>query len=236
MKKNIIITGASNGIGFETALELAKDENNTIIAIGRSLDNLKRLHTIAKQLNPAAQILPVQFDIFSGDYEQGLIPFLTQKVGKIAILINNAGTLINKPFMQQSAEDWYAMFESNVLGHVKMIQAIVPFMEKDAHILNIGSMSGFQGSEKFAGLRSYGASKSALHSLTEILAVELKEYGIHVNALALGSVQTDMLEKSMPGTTAGAMAFEMGKYIADFAMQAGKLMNGKVIPVALTTV
>ena len=63
MKKNIIITGASNGIGFETALELAKDENNTIIAIGRSLANLKRLHTIAKQLNPAAQILPVQFDI-----------------------------------------------------------------------------------------------------------------------------------------------------------------------------
>ena len=114
MKKNIIITGASNGIGFETALELSKDENNTIIAIGRSLENLKRLHTIAKQLNPAAQILPVQFDIFSGDYEQGLIPFLTQKVGKIAILINNAGTLINKPFMQQSAEDWYAMFESNV--------------------------------------------------------------------------------------------------------------------------
>jgi NAD(P)-dependent dehydrogenase (short-subunit alcohol dehydrogenase family) len=97
-------------------------------------------------------------------------------------------------------------------------------------------MSGFQGSEKFAGLSSYGASKSALHSLTESLALELKVQDIHVNALALGSVQTDMLEIAMPGTNAGAMAFEMGKYIADFALHAGKLINGKVIPVALTTV
>lgn len=235
MKKNIIITGASNGIGFETALELSKDENNFIVAIGRSLENLKRLHTIGKQLNPDCQILPVQFDIVSGDYEQGLIPFLAQKVGKINILINNAGTLINKPFLEHSAEDFYSMFESNVLGHVKMIQTIVPIMEKDAHILNIGSMSGFQGSEKFTGLSAYAASKSALHSLTECLAVELKEHSIHVNALALGSVQTDMLEQSMPGISAGIMAFEMGKYIADFALHSGKVMNGKVIPVALTT-
>ncbi len=232
---NIIITGASSGIGFETALELTKVDHHVVIAIARSAEKLKKLHQIAKELNPNCQLLPVQFDIVSGDYEQGLLPFLTQKAGPISIIINNAGKLINKPFLEQTDEDWYSMFESNLLGHVKMIKHLLPMMANPSHIVNIGSMGGYLGSSKFNGLSSYSASKAALHNLTECLAEELKDKGIKVNALALGSAQTEMLEEAFPGYESPVLAFEMGKYVADFALTGSKFFNGKVLPVAGST-
>ena len=96
-------------------------------------------------------------------------------------------------------------------------------------------MGGFQGSAKFAGLSAYSASKAALHNFTECLAEELKEKKISVNCLALGSAQTEMLEKAFPGYESPVMAFEMGKYIADFALTGHKFFNGKILPVAVTT-
>jgi NAD(P)-dependent dehydrogenase (short-subunit alcohol dehydrogenase family) len=108
-------------------------------------------------------------------------------------------------------------------------------MQSPSHIVNIGSMGGFQGSAKFAGLSAYSASKAALHNFTECLAEELKERKISVNCLALGSAQTEMLEKAFPGYESPVMAFEMGKYIADFALTGHKFFNGKVLPVAVTT-
>jgi len=96
-------------------------------------------------------------------------------------------------------------------------------------------MGGFQGSVKFPGLSAYSSSKSALHTLTECLAYELAETGIKVNCLALGSAQTEMLEQAFPGYESPVMAFEMGKYIADFARTGHKFFNGKTLPVAVTT-
>ncbi len=232
---NIIISGASSGIGFEAALELIRDQTNTVITIARSAENLQRLYTIAKDLNPDARLIPAQFDIVKGDYEQGLIPFVQQKLSGIDILINNAGQLINKPFSQQNEDDWYTMFEANVLGHVRMIKALLPLFNSPAHIVNIGSMGGFQGSSKFPGLASYSASKSALHTLSECLAEEFKEQQIKVNCLALGSAQTEMFEKAFPGYESPVLAFEMGKYVADFALSGHKYFNGKVLPVAVDT-
>lgn len=233
---NILITGASSGIGFEAALEWIRDSNHTVVAIARNIDKLKRLHQIAKDLNPDANLIPVQFDIVTSDYEQGLIPFLQLKLnGKIDILVNNAGELINTPFLQQTDADWYQMFESNVMGHVRMTRNLVDLMNENAHILNISTMGAFQGSSKFPGLSSYSATKAALCNLTELLAVELMDRKIACNCLALGSAQTEMLEKSMPGYESPIMAFEMGKYVADFALTGHKFFNGKILPVALIT-
>src|SRR5581483_7914106 len=105
--------------------------------------------------------------------------------------------------------------QSNFIGHVRIIQNLLPLMPANAHIVNIGSMGGFQGSSKFPGLSAYSASKAALHNLTECLAQEFIDLGIKVNCLALGSAQTEMLEKAFPGYESPVMAFEMGKYIAD---------------------
>ncbi|WP_222536066.1 SDR family NAD(P)-dependent oxidoreductase [Pedobacter polysacchareus] len=231
---NIVLTGASSGIGFEAALEFSNYKANKIVCIARSADKLRKLLEIARSINPDCVLLPVEFDIVNDDYAV-LLPFLEERLGTVDILINNAGSLIKKPFLETSKEDLYQMFESNVLGHFNMIQNLLPLMTAGSHIVNIGSMGGFQGSVKFPGLAAYSSSKSALHTLTECLAFELAETGIKVNCLALGSAQTEMLEQAFPGYQSPVMAFEMGKYVADFAKTGHKFFNGKVIPVAVTT-
>ncbi|RLJ79948.1 SDR family oxidoreductase [Pedobacter alluvionis] len=231
---NIIITGASSGIGFETALEFSLHKENKIVAIARSADKLRKLLEIAKGINPDCTFLPVEFDIVNDDYT-ALIPFLKERLGTIDILINNAGALINKPFLETTENDLGEMLQSNVISHFRMIQHILPLMQSGSHIVNIGSMGGFQGSVKFPGLSAYSASKAALHTLTECLAFELAETGIKINCLALGSAQTEMLEAAFPGYQSPVMAFEMGKYVADFAKTGHKFFNGKILPVAVTT-
>lgn len=232
---NILITGASNGVGFEAVLELILKSENKVIALARSADKLSRLLEIAKGLNPDCALFPVQFDLLNDDIEQGLKPFIAQQFGQLDILINNAGNLEVKPFEQSTEVDFVDMLQSNFLNHVRLIQGLLPLMQTPSHIVNIGSMGGFQGSAKFVGLSAYSASKAALHNFTECLAEELKEKKIHVNCLALGSAQTEMLEKAFPGYQSPVMAFEMGKYIADFALSGHKFFNGKVLPVAVTT-
>jgi NAD(P)-dependent dehydrogenase (short-subunit alcohol dehydrogenase family) len=231
--KNIVITGASSGIGFEAAIELAV-KGNHVIALARSKDKLKNLNQIVKSLNPDAQFFAVEFDILNDD-EETLTAFVNQRFEKIDILINNAGALINKPFKELTEFDMAEMYQSNVLGHFRMIKALLPLMNINSHIVNIGSMGGFQGSAKFNGLAAYSASKAALHILTECLAQELVEDKISVNCLALGSAQTEMLEKAFPGYQSPVAAFEMGKYIADFALTGHRFFNGKILPVAMVT-
>ena len=232
---NIIITGASSGVGFEAVLELILTGKHQIIALARSENKLSRLLEIARGLNPDCVLYPVAFDIVHDDYD-GLKQFIAARFeNKIDVLVNNAGVLINKPFTELLETDFVEMLQSNYIGHVRIIQALIPMMNQGSHILNIGSMGGFQGSAKFSGLSAYSASKAALHILTECLAQELSEQQIKVNCLALGSAQTEMLEKAFPGYESPVMAFEMGKYIADFALTGHKFFNGKILPVALST-
>ena len=232
---NIIITGASSGVGFEAVLELILTNKHKVVALARSEDKLSRLLEIAKGLNPDCVLYPVAFDIVHDDYHD-LLQFINSHLdGKVDILINNAGVLINKPFTELLETDLVEMLQSNFIGHVRIIQSLLPLMPAGCHIVNIGSMGGFQGSAKFLGLSAYSASKAALHTLTECLAQELTEQQIKVNCLALGSAQTEMLERAFPGYESPVMAFEMGKYIADFALTGHRFFNGKVLPVAVTT-
>ena len=231
---NIIITGASSGVGFEAVLELMLSGKHQVIALARSEDKLGRLLEIALGLNPDCVLYPVAFDIVHDDYHS-LQEFISSRFGNVVdVLINNAGVLINKPFSKLLESDFVEMLQSNYIGHVRIIQALLPLMPAGSHILNIGSMGGFQGSAKFSGLSAYSASKAALHTLTECLAQELAPKQIKVNCLALGSAQTEMLEKAFPGYESPVMAFEMGKYIADFAVTGHKFFNGKILPVALS--
>jgi len=232
---NIIITGASSGVGFEAVIELLATGKHKVIALARTQQKLEKLAEISLSLNPDAVIYPIVFDIVHDDYADLQQFIKTHFDGTVDALINNAGALINKPFTELLETDFVEMLQSNYLGHVRIIQSLHQFMPSGSHILNIGSMGGFPGSSKFAGLAAYSASKAALHTLTECLAQEFVEKGIAVNCLALGSAQTEMLEKAFPGYQSPVMAFEMGKYIADFALTGHKFFNGKILPVALTT-
>ncbi|TDS14056.1 SDR family NAD(P)-dependent oxidoreductase [Sphingobacterium paludis] len=233
---NIIITGASSGIGFEAVLDLTANKDNHVIALARSADKLRKLHEIASSLNPdGGKLYPAKFDIVYDDYVGSLVPYISSKFDSVDILINNAGVLLNKPFLETSLEEFGQVLQTNLLGTVNMIKHVAPLMKSGGHIVNIGSMGGFQGSSKFPGLSAYSASKGALAVLTECLAEELKPQGIKVNCLALGSAQTEMFEAAFPGVEAGTLAFEMGRYVAEFAENGHKYYNGKVLPVANTT-
>ncbi len=232
---NIVITGASSGVGYEAALELIADTDNSVIALARSEDKLQLLSETALSQNPVCNLFTTAFDIIHGDYTDELVPFITACIGKVDVLINNAGALVSKPFEEVTQLDFAEMLQSNLLGHVKMIQSLLPLMKKGAHIVNIGSMGGYQGSVKFPGLAAYSASKAALHALTECLASELEDRNIKINCLALGSAQTEMLEKAFPGYLSPVKAVEMGKFIANFALTGHRVFNGKILPVSVTT-
>ncbi len=229
----ILLTGASKGIGFETALALTK-MGHRVVAIARSSKGLATLQEGAQAHSAGVDLHILPFDIVHGDYDNELVP-LVGNLGPVDALINNAGLLINKSFEETLISDFSAMLESNLLGHVRMIQHMLPLMQHNSHIVNIGSMGGFQGSVKFPGLAAYSASKAAMHALTECLAMELEDKAIKINCLALGSAQTEMLANAFPQYESPVTAQQMGAYIAQFALTGHRLFNGKVLPVAVTT-
>ena len=225
--KTILLTGASKGIGFETAKQCAQ-LGHTVFAIARSSAGLSQL--VEQTVN--GKIIPIEMDITNPkDY-----PVLEQTLAhttQLHGLINNAGLLINNSFFDSTLDDWRNQFEVNVFGVIRLIQSLKLKLGEGSHIVNIGSMGGFQGSDKFPGLSGYSASKGALAILSECLNVELANLGISVNCLALGAVQTDMLAQAFPGYKAPTNAETMAQFISNFVLNGHSLISGKIIPVAL---
>jgi short-subunit dehydrogenase len=229
---NIIITGASKGIGAELVKILCKHKGNQVFAISRSSDGLRKLQSECLKANSDAKLATAEFDLSHFEF----YPFLLQKIELFFrhcdILINNAGKLVNKPFQKTDIVDFDEIFNVNVKSVFLLTQLVLPLMGSGGHIVNIGSLGGIQGTKKYTGLSAYSASKGALSVLTEALAEELKERDIKVNCLALGSVQTEMFEKAFPGAKALLSSHQMAQFIADFAGTGNKFFNGKVIPVS----
>lgn len=161
--------------------------------------------------------------------------FIKKKWKHVDIVINNAGQLLNKPFAETSILDFTKVYQTNVFGVAEMTRTTLPFINKNGHVLTISSMGGIQGSTKFPGLAAYSSSKGAVITLTELLAEEYKETGPQFNVLALGAVQTEMLEEAFPGYEAPTTAIEMAEYIVDFSLNGNKFYNGKVLQVSNST-
>lgn len=231
---NIIVTGASRGLGYEAVIRLSEVSEHRILALARTEEQLQQLQHVCSNMNPHTPVSILKFDVLNDNYRMLATAVEKELEGEIDLLINNAGEMINKPFGDLSDADFEALWRGNFLGPVKMIRSLLHYMNPGAHVLNIGSMGGFQGSIKFPGLAAYSASKAALHNLTECLAEELKDKNIRFNCLALGSAQTEMLEQAFPGYESPVSAGEMGSFIADFAVNGQRFFNGKVIPVAVT--
>lgn len=143
--------------------------------------------------------------------------------------------LVNRPFADTTIEDIQETISTNYLAPSLLIKALLPHLTSGAHVVNIASMGGFQGSAKFAGLSAYSAAKGAIAILTECLAEEYKGSGFRFNCLAFGAVNTEMFQQAFPGHTAPLEAADMGKFVADFALNQARYFNGKVIPVSSTT-
>ncbi len=231
---NIVITGASRGIGFATALALASNGNHNIVAIARSEDGLAKLKSQLPHDSPS-QLSTLSFDLAKKDYSTLVNDIDKILNGQVDVLINNAGYLINKSFLELSDEDWQLMFDINVIAIARLSKALYPLLRKSktAHIVNIGSMGGVQGTEKFAGLSAYSTSKGAVNTLTEVMAKEFENDNIKVNCINPGAVQTEMLAQAFPGYQADVLPQDIGKYIATFAVSGHTVMNGRLHEVSL---
>lgn len=231
---NIIVTGASKGIGYETVKALSRYRQNHIVAISRNGKALKELVADCQRQNAEARVTPYEFDLTQHEYYPFLVQRLETFVKSCEVLVNNAGKLVNRPFGDFTQEDFDDTINVNLKSPFFLIQALLPLFSRGAHIVNISSMGGVQGSRKFPGLAAYSASKGGLAILTEVLAEELAEREIRVNCLAIGAVQTEMFAKAFPGAKALQNPAQMAAYIADFAVNGSKYFNGKVLPVSIS--
>jgi len=223
--KNIIITGTSRGIGFELALQYA-NAGHQVLAISRKTP---------QELIDNPNITCLSIDISVEEEMQEIDNFISSTWKKVDILINNAGSLINKPFSQLSQKDFESVYKVNVFGVANLTRTCLPYMPKGSHVVSVSSMGGIQGSMKFPGLAAYSSSKGAIITLSELLAEEYKEQGIAFNVLALGAVNTEMLQEAFPGYEAPISPKEMADYIFNFALTGNKFYNGKVLQVSSST-
>ena len=234
-KRYIMVTGAGSGIGRALCRRLAIDGSNVLIALSRNSGHLETLKGELREF--PAEVFILTFDLVSGDYDS-----LYKEVRKISntidILVNNAGLLISKTFEETTMDDWRHIYEVNLFSAVNLVKTLLPLMENHktlAHIVNISSMGGVQGSMKFPGLSAYSTSKAAMIGLTEVMAVEFIGKNIHVNCVALGSVQTEMFNKAFPGMKAGAQKEDVAEMLAEFCLKSSSIFNGKLISVSIST-
>jgi short-subunit dehydrogenase len=224
--KYVVITGTSRGIGFELA-QIFANQNHKVLAVSRNTETLQAINH--------KNITVISVDISKDIEIEKVADFISLEWKKVDILINNAGKLINKPFAKLNTEDFLVSYQVNVFGVAALTKSLLPFMPKKSHVVTISSMGGIQGSMKFSGLAAYSSAKGAVITLSELLAEEYKENEISFNVLALGAVQTEMLQEAFPDYKAPVSANEMANYIYNFALTGNHFYNGKVLEVSSTT-
>jgi len=226
MNKNIVITGTSRGIGFELA-QLFANQGHQVLALSRNTETINAINH--KNIKTLATDLSLEKDI------QSVANFINENWKKVDVLIHNAGLLVNKPFTDLNNNDFLKVYQVNVFAVANLTRLLIPFLSEGSHVVIVSSMGGIQGSMKFPGLAAYSSAKGAVITLSELLAEEYKEQKIAFNVLALGAVQTEMLEEAFPGYIAPLSAKDMANYIFDFSLNGNKYYNGKVLQVSSST-
>jgi len=224
--KNIVITGTSRGIGFELAKQLASQGHN-VLALSRNMKSIEEL--VSNKVHGFSFDITKQNDIDKAE------EYIRTTFKKVDIIIHNAGILIAKPLAMLNIQDFEEVYKVNVFGVAMLTKALVNYMPLNSHVVTISSIGGVQGSIKFPGLAAYSSSKGAVITLSELLAEEYKEQKIAFNVLALGAVQTEMLQQAFPDFKANIQAYEMADYIKNFALTGHKFYNGKVLEVSNST-
>lgn len=234
---NILLTGSSRGIGASLASAFT-EAGHRVLLVSRNINSLNRVSDRCNEEAGEILAFPLPFDLSDlADLEEEFVSRIREHTDTIDALFNNAGQLINKPFHQVPIRDARHLFEVNFFVPAQLVRICLPFMSKSSlkHIVNVTSMAGYQGSKKFNGLSYYSASKAALGSLTECLSEEYMEDGISVNALSIGSVQTEMLAEAFPGLKAPLEPAQMAEFMKWFTLEGSKYFNGKILPVSLAT-
>ncbi len=184
MTQTILITGASAGFGRAFALEALRLGHN-VVATARAVERVADLAALAP-----GRVLPLALDVDRPETFADAVRAVTDRFGGIDVLINNAGYGLVGALEETSAEEWQALFRTNLFGAVEMTRAVLPVMRTQGRgaIVNISSMGGQMS---WAGFSTYSAAKFALEGLSEALADEVKAFGIQVMIVEPGAFRTD---------------------------------------------
>ncbi len=183
-----LVTGASRGIGHEIALMLCRHQFDVVVAS----PEVEKNEEVAEEIRQCGgTTMTLDLDVSNRDsVKQGVGAVMTQ-MGRIDVLVNNAGITRDALSMRMKPEDWDRVIQINLTGAFNMAQAVIPAMMKErwGRIINIASVVGEMGN---VGQANYVSSKAGLIGLTKCLAQELASRNITVNAIAPGYIETDM--------------------------------------------
>lgn len=189
MKKTIIVTGASRGIGAAIVKMLAKEDYNIVLNYNKSEEIAKKMQEEFTKQGKNVEIFKA--DVSKREEVKKLIEFTINKFKKIDVLINNAGISQTRLFTDITDEDWNNMLNVNLNSVFYMTQEVLPYMihEKEGCIINISSIWGITGA---ACETHYSVAKAGVDAMTKSLAKELGPSNIRVNSIAPGIIDTDM--------------------------------------------
>lgn len=205
--KVAIVTGARRGMGKSHALTLAKAGAKVVVSDISQEECEKVVEEIKKQ---KGQAMAVKCDVSQRAEVEEMVRKTVDEFGRVDILVNNAGICQFKPFLDLTEEEWDRTININLKGYFLCAQACAKEMvkQKSGVIVNIASIAMGQVGVGFPTLAHYCASKGGIVGMTETLALELAPYGIRVNAISPGAIETPMIDplKSDPKTMEGTLA------------------------------
>ncbi|HEX7737725.1 MAG TPA: SDR family oxidoreductase [Ktedonobacteraceae bacterium] len=226
-KKVIIVTGAGSGVGRATALRFAQ-AGGRLALFGRTQETLA---ATANAIHDASgEALVIAGDVAREEDVRTLFARVHEVYGRVDILINCAGMVAVKSFLEMDSATWDHVLNVNLRGTFLCCQQAFKAMAEQGKeggvILNISSLSGVKGVEKFPGLSAYNVSKAGVASLSEILAVEGKPLNIRVATVSPGAVDTEMLRKAAPHLKAGMTPTELAEILLFLADDSGRVLSG----------
>jgi NAD(P)-dependent dehydrogenase (short-subunit alcohol dehydrogenase family) len=216
-----IVTGASSGIGRATA-EMLLSRGALVAAFARTATSAG-----------LDRMLAIDGDVSDPDDIERLFAETESRLGDCDILINSAGMIDPKILTEVTAADWDRMFAVNARGTYLASRRALPNMiaRRSGAIVNVASISGVPGPEKFPGWVSYCASKAAVIGMSEALAVEVKQFGVRVNSVSPGSVDTKMWAEASGGAPAAMTPAEVAEVICFLASDRARAVNGQDVHV-----
>jgi NAD(P)-dependent dehydrogenase (short-subunit alcohol dehydrogenase family) len=222
--KVAIITGASSGIGLSTA--------RLFVASGARVAALaRRIHLLEELAVESKAIVPIHCDVSDEQALAESIERVEREVGAVEILVNNAGFIRPRRVVEMSNDDWDSTFAINCRAVFVATRQLLPRMleRNRGSIINIASISGVAGPQKFPGFAAYCAAKAAVIAFTEAVASEVEGTAVRINAVSPGSVDTPMLKQANENLTPDMTAAEVAETILYLATDRSRPMNGRNI-------
>ena len=225
-----IITGSGRGVGRATARLFAR-AGARVVLFSRTASHLDE--TMAEIATEDGRVLAVVGDVAHEEDVRSLFQQAMEAFGRVDVLVNCAGIVAVRPFVEMDVATWDAVLNVNLRGTFLCCQAAFRVMaaQQQGVIINLSSLSGVKGVEKFPGLSAYNVSKAGIASLTEILAVEGKPYNIRVCAVSPGAVDTEMLRQAAPHLKAGMTPDDLAEILLFLADDSGRMLSGSNIEI-----